>query len=513
MSNNSENNKRIAKNTLMLYFRMFLTMGVSLYTSRVVLSALGVEDYGIYNVVGGVVTIFSALTNSLSAAISRFTTVSMGVGDKEKLSRVFCTSINIQVILIAIIVILLETVGLWFLYNKLVIPENRMAAAFWVFQFSVVTFAVNLLSVPYNASIIAHEKMSVFAFLSIIDVTLKLLVAFLIMHEPFDRLVYYALLLMLVSIGNRFIYAFYCRKHFEECTYRLLIDKRTISEMFGFAGWNFIGAFSGVVRDQGGNIIINLFCGPAVNAARGIAVQVNSAVTGFISNFQMALNPQIMKQYAKGEKEYLFQLVFQGTRLCYFILLILSVPIIFNTPYILSLWLGEYPDHTVFFIQLILIYSLSESLSGPLVTTMLATGNIRNYQILVGGIQLLNLPLAYLCLRLGMPPEAVTMVAIVLSVACEMARLFMLRGMIGLSVRAFLSQVYCKVIIVTIVASILPVIYTLFASEHTFLSFVISALLCVLSAALSILYVGCDKQERAFVYRKSIQIINKITRK
>ena len=264
MPETSSNTTRIAKNTLLLYFRMLLTMGVSLYTSRVILNALGVEDYGIYNVVGGVVAMFGILSGSLSAAISRFITFELGKGDLDKLKRIFCTSVNIQVILIAIITILMETIGIWFLNNKMVIPEERLAAANWVFQFSVVTFALNLLSVPYNAVIIAHEKMSAFAYISIVDVTLKLIVAFIIAYNPFDKLVYYGLLIMIVGLINRMMYAIYSKKHFEEATYRMIFDKGLMKEMFGFAGWNFIGSSAAILRDQGGNMILNLFFGPVV---------------------------------------------------------------------------------------------------------------------------------------------------------------------------------------------------------------------------------------------------------
>ena len=498
--NQSENNKRIAKNTFLLYGRMLLMMMISLYTSRVVLNALGVEDYGIYNVVGGIVAMFAVLSGSLSAAVSRFITFELGRNDINKLKKVFCTAINVQIILIVIISILLETIGLWFLNYKMVIPEARIVAANWVFQFSVITFAVNLWSVPYNASIVAHEKMSAFAYISIFDAVAKLLIAFLILKNPIDRLVYYGILILLVGLIQRFLYSAYCKKHFEECHYHLLYDKTVTKEMFGFAGWNFIGAASAVLRDQGGNIIINLFNGPTVNAARGVAMSVNTAVNGFVTNFQTAINPQITKNFASGDHDYMFKLMFQGARLSYYILLIFALPIIFTTPYLLGLWLGIVPEHAVNFTRLVLIFTLSESLAGPLVTAMLATGNIRNYQIVVGGCQLLNLPVSYCLLCLGGIPETIFIVAIAVSVLCEMTRLIMLRNMINLPVRKFLKNVYFNVIAVTLLASLIPCIIIQLIGTLNFLRFCVIVMISLICVVFSIYTVGCDKHDKQLIY-------------
>lgn len=501
MSEVSSNNKRIAKNTLLLYFRMLLTMVVSLYTSRVILQALGVEDYGIYNVVGGVVSMFSVLSGSLSAAISRFITFELGRKDIGKLKRVFSSAITIQISLALIIVLLAETIGLWFLNEKMVIPIERMNAANWVYQFSVLTFVIQLMSVPCNASIIAHEKMSAFAYISILEVVGKLIVALSIAIIPIDRLVYYGLLLMIITISICLVYAIYCKKTFEECTFRFYFDSTLIKQMFGFAGWNFIGASSAVLRDQGGNIVINMFCGPTVNAARGIAMQVNHAIQGFVTNFMTALNPQITKSYALGNYDYMMKLIFQGARLSFYILLILSLPVIINAQYILYLWLGEVPEHTVAFVQLVLIFTMSESLAGPLITAMLATGNIRNYQLVVGGLQLLNLPASYILLRIGCIPETVLIVAIVVSICCEMARLYMLRSMIHISARSFLNKVYFNVIGVSLTAALIPYFLKLHLEEN-FLNFIIISAICFLFTLLAILYVGCNKGERTLVYEK-----------
>lgn len=505
----SENNKRIAKNTLMLYARMLLLMFVGLYTSRITLKALGVDNLGIYNVVGGVVGMFSILSGSLSAAISRFITFELGRDNIERLKKVFSSAVTIQIVLGLIIVLLAETIGLWFLNNKLVIPADRMYAAHWAYQLSILTFVIGLISVPYNAAIIAHERMSAFAYISIVDVIGKLLVAFSMFYSPFDRLICFAILLAALSLLNRLIYGIYCKRHFEECTYRFSFDRSLLKQMFGFAGWNFIGVSSAVLRDQGGNIILNMFCGPAVNAARGIALQVSNAIQGFVSNFMTALNPQITKSYAAGEHDYMMALIYKGARFSYYILLLLSLPVIVNARYILTLWLGVVPEHTVSFVQLVLIFAMSESLANPLVTAMLATGNIRNYQLLVGGLQMLNLPLSYLFLRLGYPPESVFIVAIVVSVCCEMARLYMLRGMINLSIGSFLRNVYFNVILVTLIAAVIPIGLSTMLSNDI-VSFLINCICCILCASLSIMYIGFTGKERKMILSKLIVLVKKI---
>lgn len=512
MSNQtSDNNKRIAKNTLLLYFRILFMMIVSLYTSRVILNALGVEDFGIYNVVGGVVAIFSVISGTLSAAISRFITYELGKGDQSKLNKIFSASVTIQLLLSLIIVVLIESVGVWFLNAKMTIPAERMTAANWVLQFSIVTFVINLISVPYNAAIIAHERMSAFAYISILEAVCKLTIAFLIMVSPMDKLIFYAILMCMVSVIVRFTYGHYCKKHFAECTYHFHWDADILKKMFGFAGWNFIGASSAVLRDQGGNIVINLFYGPTVNAARGIAIQVNSAIMGFVSNFMTALNPQITKSYASGDREYMMTLIFQGARLSFYMLLLLSLPVLVNTHYILVLWLKLVPEHAVLFVQLILIFAMSESISNPLVTAMLATGKIRNYQIVVGGLQMMNLPISYVCLRFGCIPETVLVVAIAISQCCLAARLYMLRRMIGLSSIQYMKKVYFNVIAVALLSVMIPAILSMYM-EESFLSFAILSLLAMACTIAVELYVGCNGKERAFVIEKVDAAIRKLKR-
>ncbi len=512
MTNTAANNKRIAKNTLLLYFRMLFMMAVSLYTSRVVLNALGVENFGVYNVVGGVVAMFSMLSGSLSAAITRFITYELGIGNQENLKKIFSSSVTIQIGLAVLIILLAEAVGVWFLNVKMNIPDARMAAANWVFQFSILTFAINLISVPYNASIIAHERMSAFAYISILEAIGKLVIAFLIVISPMDKLIFYAILMCAVALIVRFAYGAYCKKHFEECTYHFNFDKDLLKRMFGFAGWNFIGATSSVLRDQGGNIVINLFCGPSVNAARGIAFQVNNAISGFVTNFMTALNPQITKSYAAGDRDYMMTLIYQGARLSFYMLLLLSLPVLVNTHYILGLWLKIVPDHAVLFVQLVLVFAMSESISNPLITAMFATGKIRNYQLVVGGLQMMNLPVSYVFLRMGMFPEVVIVVAIAISQCCLAARLIMLRGMIGLSVRKYIKKVYINVLFVTIISAIIPFLLTN-KLEESFFNFVMLSIVALICTGITIFYIGCNKSEQRFILNKFQEFKNKLNRK
>ena len=505
MENTSANNKRIAKNTLLLYVRMLFMMAVSLYTSRVVLNALGVEDFGIYNVVGGVVAMFSMLSGSLSAAITRFITYELGTGNKENLKKIFSSSVTIQIGLAVLIILLAEAIGVWFLNVKMNIPDGRMVAANWVFQFSILTFAINLISVPYNASIIAHERMSAFAYISILEAIGKLVIAFLIVISPMDKLIFYAILMCAVALIVRFTYGAYCKRHFEECTYHFIFDKDLLKRMFGFAGWNFIGASSSILKEQGVNIVLNIFGGPSLNAARGIAAQVNSAISGFVSNFMIALNPQITKLYASGEYGYMISLIYRGARFSFYMLLFLSLPIILNTHYVLMLWLNIVPEHVVWFVRLVLISAMCESISNPLITAMLATGNIRNYQIIVGGLQMMNLPVSYVLLRMGFFPEVVLVVAIVISLCCLFARLILLRGMINLSARSYLLHVLGNVLVVSVLSLVFPWVVSGYLKDD-FTGFLLSCLVSMVNTGFVIYYIGCTRSERLFIKGKIVGI-------
>ncbi len=401
------NSKRIAKNTLLLYFRMFITTIVGLYTSRVVLNTLGIIDYGIYNVVGGIITMASFLNLAMVAASQRFLSFELGTGDEDRLRRVFCTSINIHALICVISFIVAETLGLWFVNEKLVIPGDRIIAANWVFQASILTFIINVMSVPYNSAIVAHERMSAFAYISILDVTLKLLIVYMLAIIPYDKLIIYSILMVFVVLLIRLCYTIYCKRHFVECTYHFLIDKPLFKEMFAFAGWSLFGNMGFSFKNQLSNIILNLFFGPTVNAARGVAIQVSAHVKTFANSFTMALNPQITKQYAIGNIDASRKLVYAGSRYTFYLMTLISIPVIINIDYILRLWLGIVPEYTSIFVIFTIITSLIHAMSECVTKAIQATGRVKWFQIGVCLIMLSELPIAWILMELGFPPYAV----------------------------------------------------------------------------------------------------------
>jgi O-antigen/teichoic acid export membrane protein len=493
----STKSRRIARNTIFLYFRQFLLLLIGLYTSRVVLYALGETNYGIYTEVGGFVALFSVLSGSLSAAISRFLTFELGKNEPERLSRIFSSAILIQLSIALIVIGMAEIVGPHYIARYLNIPADRLRAAHWIFQFSLLAFAINLISVPYNASIIAHERMDAFAYIGIFEGVCKLAIALLIVVSPIDRLVFYSASMCVVAILVRVMYGIYCRRHFAECRVKRVYDKEIIREMFSFAGWNFIGASSGVLRDHGGTLILGYFFDPAVNAARGLANQVNSTVNQFVTNFMTAMNPQITKSYATGDRDYMMGLIYRGSRYSLFLLYLIAFPILFNTQYLLELWQVHVPDHTAQFVRLALVFLMIEAVSYPLITVMLATGKIRDYQIVVGGLQCLNLPLAFLALRLGKGPEFVYFVAIGMAVVCFFARITMLRGMIGLRIKPFMGNVVLKILSVAAISVPLPLLLSCTLKS----GFWNMILICLVTEAITltaIWFIGLRKDERRF---------------
>lgn len=503
MTDYKENTRRIAKNTLMLYFRMLFLMFLGLFTSRIVLQALGVSEYGIYNVVGGFVAMFSVISGSLVSATSRFITFELGKGPHARVQDVYSTAIVVQIIISIIIVIIAEPCGLWFIDNKMDfgkdVPYERLLqlkeSARWVLHFSLAGFVVNIISVPQMAAITAHEKMSAYAYIGIVDGLLRLVTAILIMKSSVDRLVLYSALMLLTVLVVRGCYVVYCRKHFKECRFKPIYDKVLLKEMFSFAGWEFIGTTSGVLRDHGGNILINSFFATALNSARGLALQLSGAVQGFVTNFLTAVNPQITKSYASGDHQYTFSLVRKASRMSYYLLLVFALPLLFNTKFVLDLWLKDVPDHTVSFVRLFLVFSLSEALARPLITTLLAGGNIRNYQIIVGGLQLLNLPISYLLLRSGCQAEITVVVSIIISQICLLVRLLIMKRQMNFPVGTYFVRVYLNVMMVTSAALIIPFWVCAFLPESVVGS-IISLALVFLCTATAILYVGCSTDER-----------------
>lgn len=499
MSNQTlDNNKRIAKNTLLLYFRMLFLMVISLFTSRITLQTLGVDNFGIYNVVGGIVAMFSIMSGSLSNAISRYITFELGKGDKKILKKVFSTAVNVQIIMAVIIAVLIEIGGVWFLNYKMNIPDGRMVAANWVLQFSIISFAVNLISIPYNAAIIAHEKMSAFAGISIYEAVMKLVVVYLIVISPFDKLIVYSFLILLISLSLRLIYGVYCKRKFEECSYMFILDKPLLKKMTSFAGWNFFGAGSFLLMTQGVNMLLNMFFGVALNAARGIATQVENVVNQFTTNFGTAINPQITKSYAKGDYAYMHKLVFAGSKYSFFLVVVLCVPIILEANQILHLWLGLVPEYAVVFLRLTLMISMLSVVSNTLVTSMMATGDIKKYQIIVGGLGMIIFPVVYILYKLGFSPQWSYYIQLIIFVFQLICRLYLLKDMIKLPVLSFVKEVLFKDIVVLCLTMILPLLL-IWNMEETLVRFISVCAVCELSAFISIYFGGLNHSERAKV--------------
>lgn len=448
----NSNNKRIAKNTLMLYFRMLIIMLVTLYTSRVVLSALGVVDYGIYNVVGGLVTMMGLLNGAMSVSTQRYLTYELGKGDMLRLKQVFSTCMTIFMILSLIVIILAETIGLWFLYNKMVIPEERMDAACYVYQFSILACILSLITNPFNATIIAHEKMDVYAYVSILEVALKLVIVYLLLVIPTDRLITYGILILASQFIVALCYIIYCWKKFSETHYHFYWDKPLFRELISYSGWNLYGSAAGLVKGQGLNILLNMFFNPAVNAARGIAYQINSAITQFFTNFYTAVRPQITKYYATGEINEMTKLVFRSSKFSFYLIMLISMPIILEAPYIVNLWLGQLPEYVVPFTRLIIAISAIDSMASPLMTTAHATGKIKLYQSSVGTVIILNLPISYLLLKLGGSPMTVFYVSLCISVACLFLRLWIVRRLVNFPVKQYIIEVFGKCVAICVLS-------------------------------------------------------------
>jgi O-antigen/teichoic acid export membrane protein len=497
----SENNKRIAKNTFILYGRTIIIMLISLYTTRVILDVLGVNDFGIYNVVGGVVSMAALINQSMTSATQRFLNFELGKNNADRLRQIFSVSLIIHFALAFIILILGETIGLWFLNTQMNIAADRMVAANWVYQCSLATFIVNLISVPYNATIIANEKMNVFAYISVLNVTLQLVIVFLLKWILFDKLIAYAILMLLVALMVRLIYGWYCSRHFQECSFVICREKSLYKEMIEFAGWTFVGSSSGILMGQGVNILMNIFYGVAVNAARGISMQVQHAITSFISNFNTAINPQITKSYASGEHKYMVFLVQKSSKISFFLLLLLSLPVLLDTQTILSIWLKTVPDYTVIFLRLALLYSLLRSFSSTLITSVSATGKIKKYQLIVGGIQSLNFPIALLFLYYGFEPYVAYIIAIVLEFFCLVSRLCLCRKLIGLSIKYYLTNVVFNALFVAGLSAVIPVL--LYNSmDAGIIRLILTISISILSCSFAILYVGCSNNERKWILAK-----------
>jgi O-antigen/teichoic acid export membrane protein len=498
----SENNKRIAKNTIFLYFRMLFSMGVSLYTSRVVLETLGVEDFGIYNVVGGIVVMFVFLNAGMVQASQRFLSFEIGCKNYTQLKDLFATILTIHFLLAIVFFLSAELFGLWFLNAKMNINASRMVAANWVFQWSILAFIVNIISVPYNATIIAHERMKMYAYVSIVEVSLKLLIVYLIRIISYDKLIIYAILQFLVAVIIRIVYGIYCRKKFTECQFRLLYNRDLFHKILSFATWSFVGNIGFTFRSQGVNVLINLFFGTAINAARGIAYQVSAQISGIVSNFQMAIIPQITKRYAAKEIDSMLDIVFKGSKYSFFLLYIIALPVIYKAPYILELWLGSVPAYTTEFLRLVLIVALIDSAAIPLGKAIDSTGKIKIFQISITFIMLADIPLSYILLKLDVKAYFVMYVAIFTSLTGLFVRLFLLKKNIPqVTIRKYLISVLLRCVIVLCVTfSITYSIHRLFAD--TFMGIISFTVVSVLLNLVVFFIVGMQSNERSFVVNK-----------
>lgn len=500
-TDNQQANKRIAKNTLMMYIRMFFNMAVSLYTSRVILQTLGVTDYGIYNVVGGVVTMFSFLNGAMASATQRYLNVDIALGNTEHLKTSFRTAMQIHVLIALLVLVVAETVGLWFVLNKLIIPENRMVAAMWVYQFAILASMVSIISLPYDAAIIAHEKMSAFAYISMMDVVMKLVIVYMLVISPFDKLITYAALYLGVNLLDRFIYSIYCNRHFSEINFSLKIDKPLFKEMTSFAGWSMWGNMAWVLFTQGINMLLNMFFGPAVNAARGIAVQVQGVIQGFVSNVQIAVNPQITKSYAQNNFQRMHKLMFASSKFCFYLLFLIVLPLSFEAHFVLHIWLGIVPEHTVWFLRLIMFIMLTETLANPYIVANQATGKVKVYQAICGGLLLMIVPIAYIVLKLGGNPESVYVVHGCIAIITQFARVYMMRKLIDLPMMYYFRKVVMPILLVTVTAFILPFILYQELSDGAGRFFAVCSL-SVVCALTSAYFIGTNKYEKDMIHEK-----------
>lgn len=500
-------NKRIAKNTLLLYGRTFCTMIISLFTSRLTLEALGVDNFGVYNVVGGFVGLFSILSGTITGSISRFITYGLGKGDLHRLKITFSTSINVQLLLCLLIVIIGETIGLWFLNYELNIPESRMYAAHWVLQCSILTFCFGLLSAPYNACIIAHEKMGVFAYMTILDVTVKLLFVYLLFVTPFDTLITYAVALTLIGLFNRIIYGWYCVRHFEECRYKPVLDKKLLKEMSSFAGWNFFGNTAYLLNTQGVNIIINMFFGVALNAARGIVTQVEGAVLTLVNNFTMAFTPQITKSYAENNIPYFKSLIARGAKFTFFLFILIVIPLCIEAPYILHLWLKEVPPYTVTFLRLSLICNCILQFGSTGYNAIMATGKIRNYQIAVTIVGCLVFPLSWIAYHFGAVPQATYYIFIPIYVILIYIRLYYMKKLFRYSPYDFMVQAIIPSIIVIATSAPIPYLISEYMTEG-FVRLLIVTIISVINTGISVYVFGLSSNEKNKIASKLFRTLH-----
>lgn len=504
----SNRTSRVAKNTVMLYIRMAFTMFVSLYTSRVVLNTLGVVDYGINNVVGGTVAFLTFLVFSMNTATQRFLNVAMGKNDEEEVRHVFSISVTIHFIILLLVLIIGEAVGLWLLYNKLVIPADRMTAAFWLFQFTMVSTCTTIMSIPYNAEVIAHEKMGIYAWLSILDVVLKLIVVFLLVLSPVDKLITFGFLTMCTFILNRTLYTIYCKRNFKECKYSIHFPRKLFKEMVVFASWDLFGVFAWACATQGATILLNMFFGPTVNAARGIAGTVLGAVKGFSSNFTTALNPAITKAYASKDYGYMNKLMFSGSKLVFILLFTIMLPLFIKCHYVLELWLKIVPDYSVSFIRILLVQTLIVTMWTPLFVSGLATGKIKSFGLITSCLNICQIVVCYVILKCNASPVTVVSALAVWEIMAYSVQFYTLSRLIEFKYTDYLFEVELRSLSVIVVSATLSYPILVQFKDNFFMLMTACVITTIFSLSFSYLLL-LNKIEKTFVKNKIISIIKK----
>lgn len=492
-------NRRIAKNTLLLYMRMGLIMIISLWASRVVLSTLGETDFGLYNVIGGIVVAFSFLNGVMNSACNRYYATQLGRRDYEALHQVFKVNVTIFLVLAAAILLLSETVGLWIMERKMNIPADRLQACRWVYQLSILSFLCSVVAIPYRAIITAKEKMKVYAYCSVVEAVLKLGIVFLLSISPIDKLVFYALLMLAVSAATNGFYILYCRCCYPECRYDWHCDRALAREIMSFNGWGVLGSMATIGKNQGVNILLNMFFGPAVNAARGLANQVYINVYQFVQNYVLAFNPQIVKSWAAGEKEDMMRLVFQASRFSYFLLYAIVLPLLLEMDCVLGLWLGDVPALTATFASIMLAVSLVDSFHDPLFYSVQATGKVKWYNILVGGSQLLIVFAAYFLLKFAhIRAEMVFWLIFIFAVITQGIRIAMAVRYADMDLRAYAAKVLLPIAGVTLASAVLPCIFVQLVPEGVG-RLLLTIALSLVCTAIAVWTIGLEKSERTAI--------------
>jgi len=496
MQDNTTTNKRIAKNTMFLYIRMMVVMLVALYTSRIILNTLGATDYGIYNVVGGIVTIMAFLNGALGGSTSRFLTFALGEKNIEKQKKTFGAALNLHICVALLVLIVGETIGLWFFYEKMIIPEERMTAAFWVYQFSIVTTMIGFTQVPYNASLIAHEEMSIYAYVGLYEAFSRLAIAFLITISPIDSLIFYGLLLLINTVAVQLFYRWYAVNHYEECRFSLVHDNNLYKQLLSFGGWDLFGNLALVCQGQGVNLLLNVFFGPVVNAARAIAIHIQGAVMQFISNFMTAVRPQVIKNYAEGNVDRMYKLTFYTAKFSYMLMLALVVPICYEIDFILKIWLGDsVPSETALFAVIVLITYTLRTFHIAALMPYHAIGKIKTGNMTIGSLMIASLPIGYILFKFGCPAYSVFLVILVIEVVSMFAIWWLIHTYEYFPYRLLFTKVLLPSGIVTLLTLLLPTC-TIYFMEDGWLRFCLILLVSEVSLAMSALYVGLNKEER-----------------